>query len=43
MCVFVQCLADVNIGLLINGVLERYGKGQEAPTTTFYHDKGYNQ
>jgi hypothetical protein len=40
MCVFVQCLADVNVGLFINGVLEGYGKGQEAPTTIFYHDKG---
>jgi len=28
MCVFVQCLVDVNIGLLISGVLEGYEKGQ---------------
>jgi hypothetical protein len=33
MCVFVQCLANVNI---INGVFEGYGKGQETPTITFY-------
>jgi hypothetical protein len=40
MCVFVQCLVDVNIGFFINDVLEGYGKGQEAPTITFDHDKG---
>jgi hypothetical protein len=40
MCVFVQRPTDVSIGFLISGVLEGYGKGQEAPTITFYHDKG---
>jgi hypothetical protein len=33
MCVFVQCLANVSI---ISGMLDGYGKGQEAPTITFY-------